>query len=359
MEAETGLFWVAFGENPWLLALLPASADWPQLLLAVDPSRLTASLHLEESDQGYAARDFRFHTDVGTEGESPGNGFRGLKISFAETVRKPASGIRSSQPLFYGLVLFVVLGLTLFGAYLLWKDIRRELSLAEMQSHFVSSVSHELKTPLTAIRMFAETLRLGRFKDPQTEHEYLDTIISESERLSRLLNNVLDLSKIEKGRKIYRPEPADLAAIARTAVRAMNYPLSQKGFNLHVDIEQGMPTACVDRDALEQAILNLLQNAMEYSGDAREIELRLRAAGQSALIQVADRGIGIEPGEQKRIFEKFYRIQSPENARLPGTGLGLAIVDHIARAHGGRVEVASIPGEGSTFSIILPLEKRS
>jgi two-component system phosphate regulon sensor histidine kinase PhoR len=123
-----------------------------------------------------------------------------------------------------------------------------------------------------------------------------------------------------------------------------------------VHIQDGMPDACVDCDAIEQAILNLLSNAMKYSGDARDIDLCLLRRGGNAVIQVSDHGTGIDPQEQKKIFEKFYRVSSPENKRIAGTGLGLALVAHTVKAHSGRIEVASMPGKGSTFSIFLPLE---
>jgi signal transduction histidine kinase len=230
------------------------------------------------------------------------------------------------------------------------------VGMADLRSQFVSSVSHELKTPLTAIRMFAETLRLGRAKDPATQMEYLDTIVNESERLTRLLNNVLDFSKIEQGKRIYHPAPASLAEIVRTAARAMEYPLKQQGFALDVRIDESLPQIHVDRDSIEQAVLNLLSNAMKYSGESRTIGLSVRREDDYALIQVIDKGVGIDPKDQTRIFEKFYRVPTRENQSLPGTGLGLALVAHIAKAHDGSVRVESAPGEGSTFSILLPLE---
>jgi len=217
-------------------------------------------------------------------------------------------------------------------------------------------VSHELKTPLTSIRMFAETLRLGRYSDKKTQDEYLETIVNESERLSRLLNNVLDFSRIEQGRKRYHPAPASPAAIVRDAARAMQYPLLQQGFDLHVDVTDNIPDMSVDRDAIEQAILNLLANALKYSGDCREVGLKLELADGEVLIRVTDHGVGITPEDRDRIFEKFFRASTPENERIPGTGLGLALVDHIARAHGGYVEVQSTPGQGSAFCIHLPIE---
>jgi signal transduction histidine kinase len=230
--------------------------------------------------------------------------------------------------------------------------------MAEMRSQFVSSVSHELKTPLTAIRMFAETLRLGRSKSMKTQEEYLDTIVNESERLTRLLNNVLDFSKIEQGKRTYRPELASLYEIIQAAARAIEYPLNQKGFQLNLQTTKGLPEVRVDRDAIEQAVLNLLHNAMKYSGESRDIELRLQRKDNQALIQVIDRGIGIDPQEQYRIFEKFYRVPTKENKRIMGTGLGLTLVSHIVKAHGGHIEVKSTPGKGSTFSLYLPLENK-
>jgi signal transduction histidine kinase len=250
----------------------------------------------------------------------------------------------------------LVLSITLFAAYLLWRDVRREVRLAEMRSQFVSSVSHELKTPLTAIRMFAETLGMGRATDTQTQSEYLETIVNETQRLTRLLNNVLDFSKIEQGKRIYRLEPTCLAEVVQAAARTLQYPLAQQGFQLRVEIENGLPAVRVDADAIEQAILNLLTNAMKYSGESREIDLRLHLQGGRAVIAVRDKGIGIPRKEQSRIFEKFYRAPTPENLHVPGTGLGLTLVEHIAKAHGGHVEVQSEPGKGSAFSIHLPLE---
>ncbi len=225
-----------------------------------------------------------------------------------------------------------------------------------MRSQFIASVSHELKTPLTAIRIFAETLRLGRPADPQAKSEYLDTIVNESHRLTRLLNNVLDFSKIEKGNRTYRKELASLGEIVDASAHATQYPLTQHGFDLNVHVEDDLPDIKIDRDAIEQAILNLLSNAMKYSGESREIDLRVHQRAGHAVIEVTDQGIGIDPAQQKRVFEKFYRVESEENQRIPGTGLGLALVFHIVKAHDGYVDVRSLPGKGSTFSIHLPLE---
>jgi signal transduction histidine kinase len=349
--------WLSYGEEPWLISLAFPSTRLQPLLVVVDAQDILSSLKQDSVFSQNFPAGFRFITDVSSEGESLGPNFRGLRIAFDTGEVEALSQEWRFQPVFYILALLLVLSVTLFGAYLLLRDVRRDVRMAEMRSQFVSSVSHELKTPLTAIRMFAETLRLGRSKSQKAQEEYLDTIVSESQRLTRLLNNVLDFSKIEEGKRIYRPEPASLSKIIQTAARAIEYPLNQQGFKLHIHIGEGLPEVQVDRDAIEQAILNLLHNAMKYSGASRDIDLRLQKKDSLALIQVIDRGVGIDPKEKERIFEKFYRVSSEENKRLPGTGLGLTLVSHIVHAHGGRIEVESEPGKGSTFSIYVPLEK--
>jgi signal transduction histidine kinase len=203
--------------------------------------------------------------------------------------------------------------------------------------------------------MFAETLRMGRARDETMRNEYLETISNESERLTRLLNNVLDFSKIEHGQKRYNFRQACVADTVRSAAHTMRYPLSQEGHQLQVDLGETFSDIRIDPDALEQAILNLLANAMKYSPQGSEIDLRLGRQDGHAVIQVIDRGVGIPSEQLTQIFEKFYRVPARENERVPGTGLGLTLVEHIADAHGGHTEVTSTVGQGSTFSIHLPL----
>jgi two-component system phosphate regulon sensor histidine kinase PhoR len=205
--------------------------------------------------------------------------------------------------------------------------------------------------------MFAEALAMGVRSEPEAQQGYLRTIISESERLSRLLNNVLDFSKIEQGTRTYRFEQVSLEAVVKAAAMAMAFALGQKGFNLQIEAEAGLPQIRADNDALEQAALNLLDNAMKYSGKSRELRLRLRRRENAVSIDVTDFGIGISEENKGLVFGRFFRVPGSENQRIPGSGLGLAIVSHIAEAHRGRVEVISRPGEGSTFSIVLPLEE--
>ena len=346
--------WVPYGTPAWLVATAPAATGEDAVVVAIRLEPTLTSLEARAVASSEIAGEIALKTTAAVDAEPLGSDLPGLVVRFRPAADATAGEVGSIRLWSYAAALCLVIGVTLFGAYLLWRDVRREVRLAEMRSSFVSAVSHELKTPLTAIRMFAETLRMGRPADASTRDEYLDTIVNESERLTRLLNNVLDFSKIEQGTKSYRRASHSLAEIVRFAARAMQYPLEQQRFVLRTEIEENMPPARVDRDAIEQAILNLLANAMKYSGESRDIEMRLRSEDGMAVIEVTDRGIGIDPAEQTRIFERFYRVPSPDNDRIPGTGLGLTLVQHIAEAHDGHVRVRSAPGEGSTFSIALP-----
>jgi signal transduction histidine kinase len=349
--------WTLYGNTPWLVNLSRGNTDSASWLVAVDAGRALESAGSEIGTLQEWQGNIGLAESGQSEGVWLGANFPDVRIDISGAGASTGSNSGNIRRSFYWLALLLVLGVTLFGSYVVTRDVRRELRMAEMRSQFVSSVSHELKTPLTAIRMFAETLSLGRSPDTEARQEYLDTIVQESERLTRLLNNVLDFSKIETGRMVYRPAPASLADIVRAAARMVQYPLNQQGFRLNIEIEDGIPEMRVDRDAIDQAILNLLSNAMKYSGTARDIDLSLQRHNGDAVIRVTDHGVGITEQEQTKIFEKFYRVNSTENERITGTGLGLALAAHIVKAHGGRIDVESTPGRGSTFSIYLPLER--
>jgi len=355
-EQEPDATWIHYGKASWLVSLAPALSERQRLAIVVQGDRILDPIVANTPDSKMILAKARLTTDTGLDGISLGSSFPGLKLAYTLDDEAPPLGEWGLRRSFYLIVLFLVLCVILFGAYFLWRDVGRELQMAEMRSQFIASVSHELKTPLTAIRMFAESLRLGRPANSQAKAEYLDTIVNESHRLTRLLNNVLDFSKIERGERTYRKEPASLSEIVRAAAQAIQYPLTQQGFHLNVNVEDDLPDIQMDRDAVEQAILNLLSNAMKYSGESRRIDLRVQKKDGCAVIEVSDQGVGIDSAQQKHIFERFYRVPSEENRRIPGTGLGLALVFHIAKAHGGHVEVRSLLGQGSTFSVYLPLE---
>jgi len=352
------LIWEAHGDLPLIVGIHEESEDQSPVLLAFDGPKILNTVIKEAGLAETFPGSCQVITNPNGGGIRPGGPFRGFWLRFDEIEVSEWAQSSLPFPIFYWLILFLVIGFTAFGGYLVWRDVSRELAIADMRSHFAASVSHELKTPLTAIRMFAEALTMGVHKRPEDQQEYLQTIISESERLTRLLNNVLDFSKIEQGTRTYRFEPTSLEKVVCTAERALAFHLNQKGFNLQVELDERIPPVPADKDAIEQAVLNLLHNAMKYSGESRDILLKLRREGDTARIEVIDSGIGISDADRSSIFGKFFRVTGVENQRIPGAGLGLTIVSHIAQSHSGRVEVDSRLGQGSTFSIVLPLEAK-
>ncbi len=347
--------WILHGAGTWLASSssVPGSG---RVVVVVETQPVFDSLLSQPLPSLGSVSDLQFVTDLNGEGEPLGPSFPGVKLRFLEGHPQALASQLSPRRYFYGGVLLLVVVVTLFSAYLWWRDVRRDVRMAEMRSRFVSSVSHELKTPLTSIRMFAESLRMGRSTAQSCWREYLDTIIGESERLSRLLNNVLHFSRIEQGNKVYDFKPTALQDVVQAATRAIQYHLVQQGFQLQVDVQEDLSTVPADADAVEQAILNLLTNAMKYSGDSRRIELRLFQHNGYAVVEVADHGVGIDPEQRTLIFDEFYRAPTPENDHIPGTGLGLTLAAHAADAHRGRIEVRSEPGKGSSFSLHLPME---
>ena len=240
------------------------------------------------------------------------------------------------------------------GVFLVARALAREVRLAELKSSFVSSVSHDLKTPLALIQLFAETLELGRLKNTDRATEYYRIINSEARKLTRLINNLLDFSKIEAGLRMYRLKPSDLTEVTERVLESLQSQFRHNQFTVTARLGTPVPVM-IDPEAAEQALENLLSNAMKYSPESREILVEVLKDGQDGVVRVTDRGVGIPEKFRRRIFRKFYRIQTDAGSGPQGTGLGLAIVDHIMRGHGGSVRVVSEPGRGSTFSLHFPL----
>jgi signal transduction histidine kinase len=255
------------------------------------------------------------------------------------------------------MTLSLVLAALLLGAILLTtRTAAREMRLSAMKSDFVSNVSHELRTPLASIRVFGELMRTGRVAGQEKVVEYGERIETEAVRLGLLVENILDFSRIESGRKVYRFEDGDIASIVRATVETCAARVRGKGFRIEIEqLDADLPPLRLDASAIEQALGNILENAVKYSGESREIAVGVGRQGGEVVVSVRDRGIGIPRDEQERIFERFHRVGGSLVHDVRGVGLGLAIVRHIVDAHHGRVEVRSEPGQGSTFSIVLPV----
>ncbi len=253
------------------------------------------------------------------------------------------------------LLIGVAIVLLLAGLILALRATTREMKLVEAKTTFVSNVSHELKTPLSLIRLFAETLELGRVRNPEEAHEYYRIINRESRRLTRLINNILDFSRIEAGRRQYQFAEADVVEVVTEVLQSYERQMTNAGFEAETNIQPDLPLALIDREALAQAVLNLVDNAIRYSDRAKRIEVSVRLRGGDIAVEVADQGLGIPKAEHQRIFEKFYRVSTGLVHDTKGSGLGLAIVKHIVEAHRGRVMVESALGKGSRFTILLPV----
>jgi len=254
----------------------------------------------------------------------------------------------------YGVLLAFIVALMLMGAFLIMRDISRESETTRLKTEFVNNISHELKTPLTLIRLYGETLQRKEDLKKDEKKEAYEIITKESERLSHLINNVLDFSRIEMGRKEFDFKRGNLAQIVRDTLESYRYHLEKKGFSLKKEIASNLPEMNFDGEAVASVLVNLLSNAMKFSPKMKKVTVRLFKDNGNAILQVADKGIGISPKDISRIFNRFYRAKNEIVSEAGGSGLGLTLVKHIAEAHGGRVKVESEPGKGSIFSVIFP-----
>lgn len=277
------------------------------------------------------------------------------ELSFGIAPRDPAAACASEYTRLNILLGLCAAGLTLIGLSLTWRATRREMRVAQMKSDFLASISHELKTPLTAIRAFGDLIYSGRIRDPERMREYGGLIKTESDRLTTLINNVLELSRLERGIRRYRLEEGFLCAAVADTVEVFRHSAEADGCTIEVELPSPPIRTRFDESALRQALLNLLSNAAKYSGKSRRIEVAVKRDEAEAIIEVRDFGAGIARSEQRHIFTAFHRVSQSETQANCGTGLGLAIVREVARAHGGEVSVESEPGAGATFRLRLPL----
>ena len=246
-----------------------------------------------------------------------------------------------------------------FGIVLLYLAMVRERRLNRLKSEFISNVSHELKTPLALIRMFTELLSMGRTRDAEKARQYYEIILRETERLTSLIDNVLDFSRIERGKTEYEFKSSDLRRIVEPAIEMYRHRATDAGVRLDYSADAELPPVRADGDALTLLIINLVDNALKYGVGTDVIGVQLRADGRSVYLEVFDRGAGIPAHHLKRIFDRFYRYQAAdlETRGQRGSGIGLSLVRHIARAHGGLVSVTSTPGVETRFTVRFPIAK--
>jgi two-component system phosphate regulon sensor histidine kinase PhoR len=238
--------------------------------------------------------------------------------------------------------------------------LRRERRLNDLKSEFISNVSHELKTPLSIISMFGELLSLGRVKSPEQGRQYAEIVRRESIRLTRLIDNVLDFAKIERGADVYEfCDGENLAEVVSTALDISKPGLEGAQLALEVEVADFIPSARMDRNAMTLAVLNLVDNAIKYASDGKRLCIRVGPRQEGIAVEVQDFGPGIAEAERDQIFERFYRAQAARRTAIRGSGIGLALVKHIAEAHGGWISVDTELGKGCTFRLWIPAEERS
>jgi len=287
------------------------------------------------------------------------------ELPFAETVSEwrlrvtqrdaPTQAARGRRKLIDIVLIGLALTVITSGLALLLLAMWRERKANDLKSEFISNVSHELKTPLSIISMFGEMLASGRVRGPEQATEYAEVIWRESVRLARLIDNVLDFAKIERGIDVYEfAEGGDVGEVVARAVELSTHRLANAQMTVGLELPEELPPARVDQNALTLAVLNLIDNAIKYAADGKRIEVAVAAVGRQIVITVRDFGPGVDRAEHERIFDRFYRARAVRLRPIRGSGIGLALVEHIAKAHGGKVSVADAPGGGAIFTIAIP-----
>jgi two-component system phosphate regulon sensor histidine kinase PhoR len=245
----------------------------------------------------------------------------------------------------------------LFGAALIFRNVRKQVELSQLKSDFVSSVSHEIRTPLALITMYIETLEMGRVKNATKIKDYYSVILNETSRLSGIVNRILSFSQIESNKRKYFLSETNINELVENAANSFRYSMENKGFAYTFKPEDNLPLVMLDREAITDAFVNLVDNAMKYSTEIKDIVVRTGKYDEYIYVEVKDKGIGISEKNQKYIFDKFYRVTEMNLAnRVKGSGLGLAIVKHIMDAHEGKIYVKSSPGSGSLFRLSFPVK---
>lgn len=269
------------------------------------------------------------------------------------TVEEAVNRRKNQNLIALGLLMVVMI----IGVGLVFRNVQREMELAQKKADFVSNVSHEIRTPLALINMFAETLLLDRVKEESKKREYYEIITKEVTRLSNMLNRILSFSKIEANKREYQKQKLDLSDLVEDVMNTYSYHLDSNGFEHDLSLGNEQLPINADKEALIEVMVNLIDNAVKYSPETKKMEVKTFREDDFAVVSVRDHGMGIAKNQLDKLFEKFYRVPNGDVHDTKGSGLGLSIVKHIIEAHEGRIKISSKPGEGSEFRVMLPLKK--
>ncbi|MBN1674838.1 MAG: HAMP domain-containing histidine kinase [Kiritimatiellae bacterium] len=361
LAGRAGSDYLVGPDSVWLFVGNPAGTGLatviefdPGALAALASEEVAAAPELRETAERFYARYSEpvLDSDAAVDAMPPWQVALPVRVGWTGA-RRGGPWLNPANLVGAGLAFGILLAVAGYAAVLV--AVRRELRLARLRSDFVSNVSHELQTPLSLVKMYGEMLDLGYAADEEERRRYYGIINKEATRLSLLIRNVLDFARIEKGRKAYRFESVRLGEVVEELAKTYGRYFGAQGFALNLDLDAAVPAVRGDRQALTQAVLNLLSNAAKYSAAPGEIGIGLRAEAGWAVLSVSDQGIGVPEAERDRIFEPFHRADGHAQQARAGTGLGLSVVKHIVQAHGGAVGVES-RARGSTFFMRFPSE---
>lgn len=268
------------------------------------------------------------------------------------TVEQAVNRRKTNNLIALGLLMLIMI----IGVGLVFRNVQREMELAQKKADFVSNVSHEIRTPLALINMFAETLLLGRVKNESKKKEYYEIITKEVSRLSNMLNRILSFSKIEANKREYSKSALDLTEVVEDVMNTYSYHLESNGFEHTIQLSESNLPIKADKEALIEVLVNLIDNGMKYSLEEKQLEVKTGEEDGFAFVSIKDYGMGIAKNQLDKLFEKFYRVPTGDVHDTKGSGLGLSIVKHIIDAHEGKVNIISKPGEGSEFKVLIPLK---
>jgi len=313
---------------------------------------------------GGARKSFAYERDDKTEDPTLTRQIPDIPYAIAVYERYPLPLLKKMEEqkkglyFYIAIIIFSAVFILGGGFFTLWA-LSREWRLAKLKSEFVSGLSHDLRRPLTSIRMFSEMLRDGRIHQDQKRQEYYNIINSESERLTHLANNILDFSRIEAGKKKFDFKTENIANIVTDTVDRFRKYMADEDRQIKLIVEKNIPPVKIDANSMSQTIMNLISNAAKFSDPGKEIRVNLKTANDEVVLEIIDQGIGIPKSETGKIFKRFYRTSQKRVAETEGSGMGLALVKYIVEAHKGRVNVGSQEGQGSNFSVILPCARSS
>jgi signal transduction histidine kinase/tetratricopeptide (TPR) repeat protein len=282
----------------------------------------------------------------------------GYKLALVGTQGTSIKEFTSRGVIPYYVLIFVIILVIALGVIFIFHDISREQELTRMKSEFISNVTHEIKTPIATIRSLAENVNEGWITSSEKQQDYFRLIARESERLGHLVENTLDFSRIEAGSKRYNMEVSSILEVIEKTVERFRILNEEEGIEISCDLNENLPPVRMDKVAMGQVLLNLLDNAAKYSPEEKVITLVVKKAGDHLKIAVTDKGIGINKKDIPRIFDKFYRSESGTGKNITGSGIGLTLVKEIVESHGGKVTVESKRNKGSTFTIRIPINQK-